>query len=114
MASRRNPLEKDLGEKKSIRDIVEDFRGLLEIDKNLADRTVKQHIRNIEKFLKFVDKPLIKIGKEDIRNWLREWKENYAQSTYANKVKSLRVFFRDYLGNDIAENLTMPQPQPNN
>ncbi len=87
---------------------------MLEIDKNLADRTVKQHIRNIEKFLKFVDKPLRKIGKEDIRNWLRKWKEDYAPSTYANKVKSLRVFSRDHLGTDIAEKLSMPQPQPSN
>lgn len=94
--------------------ILDDFEGLLEIDKNLADRTVKQHTRNIKKFLKFVDKPLAQIGKEEIRNWLRKWKENYATSTYANKVKSLRVFFRDHLRSDIAENLSMPQPQPNN
>ncbi|KXA96806.1 hypothetical protein AKJ37_04325 [candidate division MSBL1 archaeon SCGC-AAA259I09] len=87
---------------------------MLEIDKNLADRTVKQHVRNIEEFLRYVDKPLVKIGKGDIRNWLRKWKEDYAPSTYANKVKSLRVFFRDYLGTGIAENLSIPQPQPNN
>ncbi|MFP4006275.1 MAG: phage integrase N-terminal SAM-like domain-containing protein [Candidatus Hadarchaeia archaeon] len=88
--------------------IMDDFEGLLEIDKNLSGRTVKQHTRNIERFLKSVDKPLAKIGKKDIRNWLRKWKEDYAPSTYANKVKSLRVFFRDHLGSDIAENLSMP------
>lgn len=98
----------------SIEEVMDGFQGLLEIDKNLAERTVKQHARNIEKFLISVDKPLAEIEKRDIRSWLREWKEDYAQSTYANKVKSLRVFFRDYLGSDIAENFSMPQPQPNN
>ncbi|KXB07323.1 hypothetical protein AKJ52_00505 [candidate division MSBL1 archaeon SCGC-AAA382C18] len=92
--------------------IIEDFQSMLEIDKNLAERTVNQHKRNIKQFLKFVDVSPEYIGKSDIRNWLRKWKENYARSTYANKVKSLRVFFRDYLKSDLAESLSMPQPQP--
>lgn len=98
---------------KTVNEIIDDFQDLLEIDKDLAERTVAQHTRNIRQFLEFVDVSFTEIGKAEIRNWLREWKEDYARSTYANKVKSLRVFFRDYLGSDIAESLSMPQPQQN-
>ncbi|KXA88517.1 hypothetical protein AKJ62_04995, partial [candidate division MSBL1 archaeon SCGC-AAA259D14] len=98
---------------KEVDDILEEFRDVLEIDRDLADRTVEQHLRNIRQFLEFVDGPPSEIDKTDMRDWLREWKENYAESAYANKVKSLRVFFDDYLGSDMAKSLSMPQPRKN-
>ncbi|KXA94084.1 hypothetical protein AKJ38_01995 [candidate division MSBL1 archaeon SCGC-AAA259I14] len=103
--------EKSLDSKK---DILKRFEDLLSIDKDLDEKTVRKHCGNISEFLDSINKPLIKIGKQDLRDWLRKYKENYAKATYANKVKTIRVFVRDFLGSDIAENFSIPQPKKNN
>jgi len=108
-AGERPFLEKNIGEKTSIDDIIENFRGMLKIDLDLAERTVKQHVSNIGEFLKFIEKSPEEITKKGIRSWLKKYEENYSKATKANKIKSVRVFFREFVGSNIAEGFKIPR-----
>lgn len=76
--------------------ILSDFESFLVIDQGLSERTVYDHVRFIDKYLRFLkfDPSLAK--REHIREFLRLYK-NKAVNTYANVLKSLKVFYRDFL-----------------
>jgi integrase len=70
----------------------------LRIDLQLRPITTKGHIIRAKNFLKFMkDKPLQRLSVEDIRAYLSTLTE-LNPATYANIVKSLRRFIRDFLG----------------
>jgi integrase len=84
------------------------FRKFCQIDLQLRKRTVKGHLRNLKQFLGFIDKPIGELTRDDLRQWLETWKDNRA-GTYANKIKTLRRFFRDFLRSDLAEGFKLPK-----
>ena len=75
---------------------LQDFRDFLLVDQQLKERTVRGHIYHIRRFLKSVQKDPRTVTREDLREYLKGL-QGAAAYTYANHIKSLRVFFRDYL-----------------
>ena len=66
------------------------------MDQQLKERTVRGHIYNIRRFLRSVRKDPRAVTREDLREYLKGL-QGVAAYTYANHIKSLRVFLRDYL-----------------
>ncbi len=77
-------------------ELINEFEKFCMVDLGLADLTVKGHKQKINRFLKFVDKPVDKIVIDDVRTYLMSYKEK-APKTYRNQLCSLKVFFRDFL-----------------
>jgi integrase len=76
----------------------------------LADRTVKDHKFRIGRILDYLQKDCQKISKEDLRSYLLAFKHDHAPATYAGVLKSLRVFFRDFLDcSELVNSFKFPQ-----
>jgi len=67
------------------------------VDLNLMKRTVRDHLWRIERFLNSVNKHPLNIERNDIREYLFEFRDKHP-STYSGELKSLKVFFRDFMG----------------
>lgn len=77
-------------------DLLTKFKSFCEIDLRLSERTVDGHLWRARQFLAAIDKPVAQITSEDIRTYLAQT-INKSQSTQANVLKALKVFFRDFL-----------------
>lgn len=78
-------------------DILLDFDGFCRVDRQLSDRTARGHVWQIGRLFDALRKDARSITPDDLRSYL-SGPEGKAPSTYANALKSLKVFFRDYLG----------------
>lgn len=74
---------------------------------------MQQHLYNIESLSRFLDKPIIRASKKDLRKFLKKYKEDYSKSCFANKIKTLRAFYGRFLQSDLANSFKIPQPQTN-
>jgi len=81
----------------------------LSVDKQLAGRTVERHLLGIKRFFKNSDCDPINATKADIRNYLMRFR-NWSTYSYANILKTLRIFYRDYLGRkEVIEGFKFPR-----
>ena len=88
--------------------IFKDFEDYLTIDRQLEERTVERHLSETKRLFKTANFDPLKATRLDIRNYLRIFKDIPANS-YANILKTLRVFYRDYLGRaDVIEGFRFP------
>ncbi|RLG46705.1 MAG: hypothetical protein DRN92_04730, partial [Thermoproteota archaeon] len=79
----------------------------------LVDASIRKHRSIISQFLRQVGKPINTITREDIRTYLAYIKDRYSIGHYANIVKSLKRFFRDYLGREeLVASLKIPKARP--
>jgi len=69
----------------------------LTIDFTECKVSVTNHASKLRIMLNNINKPVDKIGKEDIRNFLAFASEKYSIETYNCFVKTIRRFFRDHL-----------------
>ncbi|KXA96522.1 hypothetical protein AKJ38_03145 [candidate division MSBL1 archaeon SCGC-AAA259I14] len=105
---KRTTIEKDPSE------LIADFEDFCEVDLDLADATVYKHKLNIRNFLEWNDS-LEDLSKQEVRNYLKERKENEAKATYSNRIKTLRRFFRDFLDEpQLIEGFKLTTPSQNN
>lgn len=77
--------------------IIENFTDFCRIDLQLKERTIESHVPKIESFLKFIDKDPLEADAEDLRKFLLRLKDKSSYA-YANYLKALKVFYRDYMG----------------
>ena len=89
-------------------DVLAEFGRFCEVDLRLGDLTVRGHASQIKRFLKSVGKTPQEILEDDIRNYLATFKDS-AANTYANVLKSLRVFFRDFMRMDVTNGFKFPK-----
>jgi len=76
----------------------------------LTEGTTYIHQRHIKRYLEFCKRANLDVEEpSSIREFLTPIR-NGNQNTYGNHVKSLRVFFREYLKSDIAKSFKIPQP----
>ncbi|MEM2522879.1 MAG: tyrosine-type recombinase/integrase [Candidatus Bathyarchaeia archaeon] len=77
------------------------------VDLQLAKSTVKLHREFVQRFLRWLDdKPLTR---EALRQFLSQF-NGKSTSTYANALKALKVFFRDFLGMpELVESFRFPK-----
>lgn len=89
--------------------MIQKFRRFLEVDLQRKQRTVYGHIRHITRFLEWLgDRP---VSRGVLREYLDPFRAQ-AASTYANQLKSLKIFFRDYKEwPDLVSTFRFPEKQ---
>jgi len=78
--------------------ILAAFADFLRIDLRLSKATVKEHSYEIRRFLTWLEEDdisLNKVSRATVRDYLKKF-EDFSPSTYANVLKSLKRFFRDF------------------
>ena len=79
---------------------MERFREFCKIDLQLTESTIRSHMRFVKKLVEeYPDLSVLKV--DDIRHFLSSYQLK-SKPTYANCVKALRVFFRDFLNSPEA------------
>jgi len=94
-----NSSELPTGDRVPTTELLSKFKDFCKIDLNLSDRTIDDscgHLFQIRRFLESIDKYPMQVTEDDIRTYLAQFK-TMSSSTYANVLKSLKVFFRDFL-----------------
>jgi integrase len=90
-------------------DVLESFKVFCLVDKRLKKSTTRLHIRNLRRLLRSLNKDPQEITTQDIRTYLVQYLDK-ATSTYADQIKTLRVFFRDFLRcGHLVESFILPQ-----
>jgi integrase len=99
--------EKNL--KQEIGALMENFFDFQIVDLKRSERTAKEKVWYIQKFLKVVTKNTSEISREDIRSYLKGL-NGVGTATYSNTLKSLKVFFRDFLSKpEVVETFRFPK-----
>jgi len=80
---------------------MENFFDFLIVDLKRSERTAKEKVWYIRKFLKSIGKKASEISREEIRSYLKSM-NSVGTATYSNMLKSLKVFFRDFLNSPEA------------
>jgi integrase len=87
------------------------FASFCQVDLQLAERTVREHVWQIGRFLRTICKDPKFITREDVRSYLATFAAK-APATRANVLKSLKVYFRDYLGRPkVVETFRFPKQE---
>ncbi len=77
--------------------LLAEFRDFCLVDLKLSRNTAeKHHVWEIRRFLRSLDKDLVSISIQDIREYLKRFNSK-SPSTYGNVLKSLRVFYAHFL-----------------
>jgi len=93
--------------------LLKDFEDFLRIERRAKDLTVYRHTLEIKRFVKFLGFHPLQATKADVRRYLKTLVEKPV-FTYANVLKALRVFYRDYLQRgEVVESFKFP-PKPFN
>jgi hypothetical protein len=82
----------------SMPELLDRFEKFCLVDLQLSETTVSKrrgHIYQVTRFLKRIEKRPEQVTVDDIRNYLFMLFKNKSPYTYANVLKSFRVFFRD-------------------
>jgi integrase len=83
------------------------FERFLSVDLQREKLTVKGHAQAIARFLKWLGKK--PVTRDTLRDYLDTYRDASA-STYSNQLKSLKVFFREYLGRpDLVATFRFPE-----
>jgi integrase len=94
-----------------IAEILRDFEGFCHIDRQLSDRTARGHVWQIGRLLDALRKDPRTMTRDDLRSYLAGF-EGKAPATYANALKSLKVFFRDHLGHaEVVQTFRFPKKE---
>ena len=96
---------------RGLEELLSAFKRFLEVDLQLAPKTVYYHVFYVKDFLDSGFTP--EASREEVRLYLAEHKDENPY-TYANRVKALRRFFRDFLGRgEVVETFKLPRPPLN-
>ncbi|RLF92550.1 hypothetical protein DRN52_07830 [Thermococci archaeon] len=88
--------------------ILEDFRDYLTVERRLGKRTVERYMLEIRKLFRKARFDPLRAKRLEIRDYLRNFIDKPANS-YANVLKALRIFYRDYLGRgEVIEGFRFP------
>jgi len=95
--------------KQGIKRLLSDFKTFCTVDLQLTPKTAKGHVAQIRRFLHW-------LGNQPLSQWtLRDYLLTFngmSSSTYANVLKSLKVFCRDYLRKPkLVESFKFPKKQ---
>jgi len=98
-------------EGKSRKEVLSDYHKYARSVLDKSEATVKQHTRYIKRLLARSDRTPREIDEEDIIEYL-ESEKPMSRSKHQNIVSALRVFFREYVETDVAENFKIPSVGP--
>ena len=74
-----------------------EFERFCGVDLQLSPVTVEDHSSGISRLLRRMQKEYWQVSKEDLRAYLYVFKQDHAPATVAGVIKTLRVFYRDFL-----------------
>jgi integrase len=87
---------------------MEEFRNFLIVDRKLSEGAVKRHLLEIRRLFENSNFNPLKAERADIRSYLLKFKE-WPPSSYANILKTLRIFYREFLGRpEVIEGFKFP------
>jgi len=90
-------------------DLLDRFERFLRIDLNLASRTIRKHLWEIGRLLKWLGSRQESVSVDDLRSYLVLFQDK-SPATKANVLKSLRVFFNHFLHRpDLVESFHFPK-----
>jgi integrase len=90
-------------------EILGKFERFCGVDLQLSPVTVKDHSSGICRVLRRIQKEYCEVTKEDLRAYLFEFKQNHAPATVAGVIKTLRVFYRDFIGSpELVDSFKFP------
>ena len=72
------------------------FASFCQVDLQLGERTVREHVWQIGRLLSSMGKDPRAITREDVRSYLATFADK-APATRANVLKSMKIYFRDYI-----------------
>ena len=86
------------------------FADFLRIDLRLNELTVKGHVLQVKRLLKWLDSHNVnEVSRETLRGYLKEYSDKNVH-TYSNVVKTLKRLFRDYLDKpELVESFRLPK-----
>jgi len=77
-------------------ELLSRFKEFCKIDLNHSVRTIHGHWLLVKRFLETIEKDPAQVTSDDLRAYLAQFKTK-SPNTYANVLKSLKIFFRDFL-----------------
>ena len=78
-------------------EVLHSFERFCSVDLQLSPVTVKDHSDGIRRALRRMNKEYCEVTKDDFREYLFKFKQDHAPATVAGVIKTLRVFYRDFL-----------------
>ena len=78
-------------------ELLNEFERFCGVDLQLSPVTVKDHSSGICRVLRRMQKEYQEVSTKDLRNYLYEFKQDHTPATVAGVIKTLRVFYRDFL-----------------
>jgi integrase len=89
--------------------LLKEFELFCKVDLQLADLSVKNHVREIKRFLKTTRLNPYTLTKADLRNYLSIYSEKNPY-VYKTVLAAIKRFFRDFLGRqEVVEGLRFPK-----
>ena len=76
------------------KELVDDFKDYLRIDKNYSENTVESYMRDLKYFLTYTDKEILNITKKDIDNYILHLLPNYNESSINRIIASIKSFYK--------------------
>ena len=76
------------------REIVDDFKTYLLVDKNYSNNTVESYIRDIVYFLEYENKKIVDISKKDIDNYILHILPSYNENSVNRVIASIKSFYK--------------------
>jgi len=90
--------------------VLNKFELYCSVDLQLSPVTVRDHSDGLRRVLRRMDKEYWEVTKEDLRSYLFRFKKNHAPATVAGVLKTLKVFYRDFLNRPgLVDSFRFPQ-----
>jgi integrase len=106
--SRRSPSAGQIIAKEDIEGLISDFKAFCMVDLQLTEQTAKTHRAKIRRFLQWIDINIRELNQNSIREYLGQY-NGKNPNTYANVLKSLKVFCKDFLKKpELVESFKFP------
>lgn len=76
------------------KELIDDFKTYLKVDKNYSDNTIESYIRDIVYFLDYKKKKVEDITKKDIDNYILHILPKYNESSVNRIIASIKSFYK--------------------
>lgn len=102
-----------------VKEVLDEYRQYLIVEKGLSQNTVSAYIRDLYIFFKFINKKfeideVKKINKEHIRIYLKELSITQSKNSISRKIVSLRMFYlflvrEEIVPSNLMSSFTLPK-----
>ena len=79
-------------------ELIMQYKKYLELERNYSDNTIKAYLNDLNSFNIYINKDLIKVNPNDIRDYLKHI-NNLSARTISHNLSSLKSFY-NYLEKD--------------